>query len=244
MKKIRFCTAGDSQSLLHARNCLLAWGYDVLPSPDLTATHLLLPIPSLDPQGLIRGGPPLQQILAQCSPEITVLGGILPDLPVRHWDLLQDPHYIAENAAITAHCTLGIVLQHLPFTLAGKPVLILGWGRIGKCLAQLLSGMGAQVTVAARDEYDRAMIQALRLGAAELPPADVTGYLMIINTIPAPVLNAADAAPDALLVDLASARGIYGEGVLWERRLPERRAPQSAGILIAKTALRYALGKE
>ena len=244
MKKICFYTLGASDALTHARNCLLSWGYSVADAPCPAVTHLLLPVPSLEPSGSIKGGPNLQDALSSFSPEVTVLGGILPPLPVATVDLLQDAHYTAENAAITAHCALGLLIQQLPTTLTNLPVLILGWGRIGKCLGQLLSGMGAQVTVAARRVEDRAMIAALRMEAVDLPVPQADRYTVVINTIPAPVLQAADTRPGAYLLDLASQPGIIGAHVHWERGLPGRLAPQSAGTLIAKTALRYALGKE
>lgn len=244
MKKICFYTLGASDALTHAKNCLLSWGYQMAEAPCPAVTHLLLPVPSMDSNGTIKGGPVLQEILPQFSPEVTVLGGMLPPLPVRTVDFLQDPHYTAENAAITAHCALTIVLQNCSSTLADLPVLILGWGRIGKCLAQLLTGMGARVTIAARNIADRAMVEALRMEAVAFPVPNPEHYSIIINTIPAPVLSADQTRPGALLLDLASQRGITGDAVLWERGLPGRSAPQSSGALLAKTALRYALGKE
>ena len=67
---------------------------------------------------------------------------------------------------------------------------------------------------------------------------------IIINTAPAPVMDQQEARPDALLVDLASIKGITGDRVIWARGLPNKDAPDASGILIAKTALRYALRKE
>lgn len=244
LKKICFCTAGTSEALTHARNNLLSWGYNVVSKPGETVTHLLLPVPSLEADGVIKGGPPLSHLLSQLPQDITVLGGMLPLLPLHSIDLLQDPHYTAENAAITAHCALGILLRETKSTLVNAPVLILGWGRIGKCLAQLLAGIGAHVTVAARNPADRAMAEALRFNSVPLPVPEPEKYVLVINTVPAPVLTASETQPGAILLDLASKRGIEGENVLWERGLPGRLAPQASGVLIAKTALRYALGKE
>ena len=45
-------------------------------------------------------------------------------------------------------------------------------------------------------------------------------------------------------MDLASVRGIAGDRVDHALALPGKDAPQESGNLIAKTALRYALGKE
>lgn len=244
MRKIVFCSIGSSPALIHARNQLSAWGYPMAPQLDATVTHLLLPVPSLDPQGNISGGPPLSQVLAQLSGSATVIGGMLPQLPFSTVDLLQDAYYTAENAAITAHCALSIALQKLQRTLKNAPVLVIGWGRIGKCLAELLQAVGANTSVAVRKETDCAMLQALGYTGVTLENWQPKQYILIFNTVPAPVLQSQEAAEDALLIDLASKQGILGDGVYWERALPGRMAPETSGILIAKTALRYALGKE
>ena len=46
------------------------------------------------------------------------------------------------------------------------------------------------------------------------------------------------------ITDLASVKGIAGDNVIWARGLPGKDAPEESGTLIAKTVLRYALGKE
>ena len=53
-----------------------------------------------------------------------------------------------------------------------------------------------------------------------------------------------EAKKDALLMDLASVRGIAGDRVNWALALPGKDAPEVSGTLIAKTALRYALREE
>ena len=147
-------------------------------------------------------------------------------------DLLEDPEYLAENAAITAHCALSIAAQLLPVTLADAHPLVLGWGRIGKCLAKLLHAMGACVTVAARKESRRVMIDALGYKSCAVEDIHTENYRLIINTVPAMVLPKAPGT--ALKIDLASVQGIGGAEVLQARGLPGRLAPESSGALIAQ----------
>jgi dipicolinate synthase subunit A len=134
-------------------------------------------------------------------------------------------------------------MENLPVTLDGCKTLIIGWGRIGKCLAPLLKALGAKVTVAARKEADRAILEATGYSAVETGCIDAGKYRLIINTVPAPVLDDDAAKKDVLWIDLASKKGIFGENVLWARGLPGKDAPESSGELIARTVLRY-LGKE
>ena len=188
----------------------------------------------------------MESILASLPGGLTVIGGNLEHPSLTRYpriDLLKDPYYIAENADITAHCALKLALSKLPVTLKGQPVLVIGWGRIGKCLAKLLCAMGAEVAVYARKEADRATLAAL----GYLPKQALDGYRIIFNTAPAPVISQEEAAlcrSDCLKIDLASEVGIAGDDVLWARGLPGKDAPESSGRLIARTILRLCGGKE
>lgn len=203
------------------------------PTPD--ATHLLLDVPLRQTD--------IAKNLSMLPTGITVIGGNL-EIPVlegyRKIDLLQDPEYLAKNAAITAHCALKLALPYLDVTLEGCPVLILGWGRIGKCLARLLKVLGAEVTVAARKEADRAMLKALGYRAVEFDALSkmLHGFRLIYNTVPERILSESTTFPtDCVKIELASRPGLPGEAIDG-RGLPGKLAPESSGRLIAETILR------
>ncbi len=252
MNGITFCLAGNTPALAYAEKFLTERGVDVTHVPSAEVTHLLLPVPSFDANGDIKGGGKLAQILKELPDSVTVLGGNLKNRIPKDRntaDLLQDELYLAENAAITADCTLGILIENLPVTLPGCPVLILGWGRIGQCLAQKLKALGTDVTVAARRSASRAMAAALGFSTIliENPGFTLRRYRVIVNTVPAPILSETDTAhcrPDCLKIDLASVKGIAGDDVIWARGLPSKDAPESSGRLIAETAIRLAFRKE
>ena len=214
----------------------------VSPAPEEQVTHHLLPIPSLNTDGSIRGGGDLQGILSTLPKNITIIGGNLNHTSLTRYqtlDLLQDPVYVAENADITARCAIKLLCDFLPCTLKNLPVLIIGWGRIGKCLARLLRANDACVTVYARKETDRAMLTALGYSTQDAP--DPTGFRVVINTAPATVLP--DCPKATFKMELSSILGIGGENVLWARGLPAIHAPESSGKLIADTVIRL-LNKE
>ena len=241
MSRYIFYPINRSQVLQAAGEALKSRGYGVVDRPCESVTHLLLPVPSFDPGGTVKGGIPLDDILSQLHRDVTVIGGNLDHPALEGYktiDLLQDPFYLARNAAITAHCALGLILTGLPVTLPEQEVLIIGYGRIGKCMADLLRNIGARVTVAARKETDRAMAESL--GHRSITPNEWTPdqYRIIVNTVPAPVLDAAQCNSNALLLDLASSRGIIGERVNWARGLPGICTPETSGHLIAETVLR------
>lgn len=244
-----FYPATRSPALLAAAEALKRRGYGVVSRPCDSVTHLLLPTPSFDADGTIKGGGELKELLNILPKNVTVVGGNLGAPDYRCMDLLKDAEYLASNAYITAHCAIRLAMLHLPVTLRHCRVLIIGWGRIGKCLTRLLRAIEADLTVAARKETDRATAHAL--GYAAVHPDELDGqldrYRAIINTAPHPILSSEqlrDCCDKCLKLDLASVQGLEGPDVLWARGLPAKDAPESSGALIAKTVIRLLDRKE
>lgn len=241
-----FYTAGHTDALDYATAELKRKGFAFASQPDKTVTHLLLPVPSFDPDGKVKGGVSLAPVLELLSRNVTVFGGNLGSFVPAGYktvDLLQDSLYLAENADITAHCAVKLAMTKLPVTLQGCHVLVIGWGRIGKCLAKLLKNMGAIVTVAARKESDRAMLSALGYDTENVRCLgySLVRYRVIFNTVPFMVLPSESiqfCAPDCLKIDLASVPGMDASDVIWARGLPNKDAPESSGKLIARSVLR------
>jgi len=244
-----FYPATRSPALLAAAEALKFKGYGVVDRPCESVTHLLLPVPSFDPDGSIKGGGELKDLLEILPKNITVVGGMLSGVSHKKIDLLEDAEYLSANAYITAHCALRLAMMQLPVTMRHCKVLIIGWGRIGKCLTRLLRALEADLTVAARKETDRATAHALGYKAIEpsLMEGDLNRYRLIINTVPHPMLSEhqlKDCRNGCLQIDLASAKGLEGADVLWARGLPGKDAPESSGALIAKTVIRLLDRKE
>ena len=209
-----YCLPGNAATE-HAGRILQKLNVPVSFVPEAAATHWLLPVPT--------------RIPVQAPEGVTVIGGNLEGTGI---DLLKDPFYLAENAAITARCAMGLI--------KGSSVLILGWGRIGKCLGCFLREAGVEVTIAARKESDVAMIRALGYEGIffhEAPPL-LPQFDTIINTVPATVLSADGCREDCVLVELASRPGMVGDNIMDGRGLPGKFAPEESGRLIARTVLR------
>ncbi len=238
--------AGSTEAIACAARALRRRECAVMCKPDASVTHVILDVPSFAPDGSLRGGGSFDALLASLPENITVIGGnLMGHIPetIPFIDLLQDPMYLAQNAGITAHCALQVAMNALPVTLEGSPVLVVGWGRIGKCLAALLKQLGANVAVSARKETDCAML--LALGYTIQPfydaPYGPLDYRVIFNTVPAPVLTVEflRACPaDCVKIELASTQGFAGSDVIVARGLPGKYAPESSGELIARTILR------
>ena len=223
-------------------------GFHIASTPSDDVTHLILPAPAT----ALAKDHDLQQILNSLPSSVTAIGGNL-DSPVlrgyRIFDLLKDETYLARNAAITAECSLRIAAQQLPVTLSGTEALILGWGRIGKCLAKLLQSIGCTVTIAARKGSDLAMISALGYRAITYSSLQSSAgeYRIVFNTVPAEVLSAQDCEKfpeNCKMIDLASTSGICSPNVIQARGLPGKMVPETSGGLIAQTVRDWILKEE
>lgn len=238
MEQLLIYPVGSSESCRYATGLLEKSGISLTDHPSPEITHLLLDIPSKDDSGL-------KELLRMLPKRITVIGGYLNHDILRSYhsmDLLKDPYYLAKNAAITADCALKVASQYLRTTFADAPTLVLGWGRIGKCLSGTLKALECPVTVAARKDADRAMLEALGYQAVDFSdiPSLLAKHCILFNTVPDLPLHGdtIDNWTNGIAIDLASAPGMQGTKVIPARGLPGKYAPESSGRLICDTILR------
>lgn len=238
MKNILIYPAGSSDACRYAAGFLANAKIPLVDHPTPEVTHVLLDIPT-DAEVAAK-------LLPMLPSNVIAVGGNIPDaLSQNHKtvDLLKLEAYLAPNAAITADCALRVALPQLKTTLADSPALVIGWGRIGKCLAQLLRAVGCPVTVAVRKGKDLATLLSLGYDAVEVTriPDILTRFRLIFNTAPEPVLSAQQLSlcGNCVKIDLASSPGLLGEDVIRARGLPGKYVPESSGRLIAETLLHY-----
>lgn len=229
----------NTPALDYATDALRKRGIRIADGGSPEVTHLLLPVPWSEP---------IEPALQNLSPTVTIIGGNLnlPDRPCI--DLLKDEGYLAKNAMITAHIAMNLAFRQLPVVAEECPVLVVGWGRIGKCLCKLLQGAGAEVTIAARKDSARAMAETMGCKACQIHTLKymLRRFRIIFNTVPCPVLNQEQMChcrSDCVKMDLASTSGMPGEDIITARGLPGKYAPESSGRLIADTIVRL-LAKE
>lgn len=241
MDHVLFYPIGITDSCRHCVKLLRQLGFPLTDHPSPDVTHLLLDVPSFDATGFLKDGTDLKELLRMLPKSLTIIGGNLNQEYLQDYpkiDLLQDPHYLAANAAITAECALQVAAPYLKTTFSNSPALILGWGRIGKCLAKLLAAIGCPVAVAARKETDRAMLEALGYRSVEFSkfPELLCQYQILFNTVPdLPIQIDGDRV---IAIDLASYPGMKGNHIITARGLPGKYAPESSGKLIATTISR------
>ena len=164
------------------------------------------------------------------------------------YDYAAREEFCVRNAVLTAEGAVGLLLNEYEDSVFGAKILVTGYGRIGRILARYLCALGAEVTVAVRSLQARAWVQSEGAAACDYSYKELKQYDIILNTVPAPVLDA-DAINrvrrDCLIVDLASSPGGVDRDRAEERgitcihalALPGKTAPAAAGRIIADTIL-------
>ena len=130
-------------------------------------------------------------------------------------DYFQRPELASLNAVPTAEGCICLLMQLRERTIWQSPILVLGYGKVGRAVARRLQVLGGRVTVAARSPEQRAGARCAGCRAADLTQLRrlLPGFDAVVNTIPAPVLGKGELAclpAGALVIDLASLPG--GEG--------------------------------
>ena len=153
----------------------------------------------------------------------------------------QDEELMVLRAPAIAEGAIRIAIEHTEVTLHDNPCLIVGFGKIGPALARSLTGIGARVTIAARNGLQRA--RAWEMGCTAVPleqmPEVAQRARVIFNIVPARLLERAvleSLDTQTLLIDLAAPPGgidfdaarELGLKAIWGRGLGGR-APRTVG---------------
>lgn len=222
---------------------------------------VLLPLPCsrdgksihapFSPEKLTVGQEELE--LLQTKPVFAGMKSRLPFEPGRVFDYGAREEFAVENAVPTGEGAIEIAMREYEGTIHGSECLVIGYGRIGRVLSDMLCGLGARVTVSARSLRDRAFIAAK--GCRAMASDELSGhYDLVFNTAPALVLDActlARVASGAVVIDLASMPG--GVDDLAAQRLsiktihalslPGKVAPKSSGMIM-KNAVYHIIREE
>jgi len=165
--------------------------------------------------------------------------------------LSEDAAFINENAVLTAEGALSCAMQNAPFALTGERCMVIGYGRIGRALTEMLVGLRAVVTVVSRREAGRLQAMARGAYAASLPGMKplLPDQKVVFVTSPERMLDreALSYIPkSAFVYDLSSAPyGVdhpaaseMGLNVRLESGLPGRYCPVSAAVSMYRAIMR------
>lgn len=223
------------------------WDYLVLPVKPCTGdSALYAPFSETDPV-------PLSEILSCVKEGGAVLEGKSTGVLKKQFPLLSFESYLERedfqllNAVPSAEGAVFTATKELSVTLSGLSVLVVGMGRIGTALVNILKGFGADITVAVRSA--EGIAKARLAGVKFCHISDINGgYRLVFNTAPALVFDAElleKFSSDTLFIDLASEPGgidfdsahKLGLKTLHALGLPGKKSPVTAGEIIAETVM-------
>lgn len=169
---------------------------------------------------------------------------------IEYYNFMQDEVFTIENAKLTAEGVLNELITATPCSIFENNVLVLGSGRCGQTLVQLLNKIGVQNTVATFHEksYEKAHLFTNNvIYKAELEQ-QIFKFDVIINTVPVEVLNEQalqQLQKNAVIIEVASMQSInesllkkYNINYILAPALPKKVSAQSAGNLIYKFILK------
>lgn len=267
-----YAIIGGDARFSHLARLLKGQGYDVglfFHKADGIADALCIKEEKLSrAKNIIMNYPPntdsgitYEEILSKVSykAKIYLCGPKNPDACPLHRkvvNLWEDEALLVENAYLTAEGAVAAAMQASSHTMKDLNCMIIGWGRIGRALTEILVGLGAHVTVASRSEANRN--RAIERGAESVALEDVELRLpeqrVIFSTPPSMVLDERTLKfvnEETIIIDLASPpygvdlQAAWNRGLrTWrEPGLPGRYCPESAGEALMK-ALKRAGGME
>lgn len=204
----------------------------------------------------------LSLLFETVSPDTVIIGGKFTPAVInmaqskgrRIVDYFESEELQIKNTVPTAEGAIAIAMNELPVTINGSKMAVIGYGRVGKMLADKLYALGADVTVAARKSSDLAWAKSHRYSTLKIETCHGVstllslgaGYDVIFNTVPywlfdKSILSRLDT--NTLIIDLASApggvdskaAGECGVRVIWALSLPGKCAPFTAGKIICES---------
>jgi dipicolinate synthase subunit A len=159
--------------------------------------------------------------------------------------------FLTSNAHLTAEALVAMIINNLPISISEGTFLILGYGRIGKALSDMLKSMGGKVTACARKESDFALMRKKGIEGIHTDNINtVAGFDCLINTIPFKVTNEdfyKNLNSDCVIIDASASPGYidtdaakkYQLNVIGAFGLPGKISPASAGKAIVTTVNDY-----
>lgn len=189
--------------------------------------NVILPLPVFSEKNIIntpnyKGSVTAQQILNEVCNETHIIGGRFTDefkaelikKGATVTDIMEREEFAILNAIPTAEGAVSLAIDNTDFTLHGAKILILGFGRIGKSLSEILKGFGARVYAVMRNTRDLAYAELMGVTPVKMTSEDFEQNLkdadIVFNTAPALILDSKRLnlmKNNSLIIDLASLPG-------------------------------------
>ncbi len=202
--------------------------------------------------------PTVSRLLSLVGKGTVIFAGYISDdilmlaknLGLRMFDYAAAPGFAERNAVPTAEGAAKLVIENTEGTVMHAKIAVLGYGRTGKAVAELLKSMDADVTIAARNDLARtvALTRGLKAVHTDELKEMMPNFDAVINTIPSLIITGkmlSRMQPRCPIIELASAPGgvdkdravKHGIRVINAPGLPAVVAPRAAGEIVAASVL-------
>lgn len=167
-------------------------------------------------------------------------------------DILKDSNLAWENAYLTAEGLLSEIISSAPFSLKNSNVMIIGFGKCGSNIGNLLKPLCEKVFFYDHTDNNRSRLSSY--GFKSIKYNEISDYIpkmnIVINTVPKNVLSEehlSHASSTAIFYEIASYPFGFHKDVFDEHNLrlvtcpglPGKYSPKSAGEIISESILRY-----
>ena len=189
----------------------------------------------LDNSILIAGVLPIEQV------------SILRSKSISYHNIIADEIFAVENCTQTAEAALMLMIRATNISIYDMHISVLGYGRLGKAVTNILDKLGLNISVHTSDYFERASAHMTNCQVYDLT-SPISNADVIINTIPAKVLpqdKLKCAKKSCYILDLASYSSvencdISALGLSYDNALglPGKHSPKSAGKILTDAILR------
>lgn len=182
--------------------------------------------------------------IKQAGKTALVLSGGFDFENINYIDYLNLDSFCIANATPTAEGAIAQAITDTPFCLCNSSVLVIGYGRVAKILADRLAALKCDLTVSARKSRDFAYLDAL--GIKHIHTNEVqklsNKFDIIFNTIDVQIFKNFDNLKNCYLYDLSTKGCINFDEALKNNikakklpGIPGKTAGVTAGKIIAQT---------
>ena len=255
---MNICVIGNSKrSSLLAEN-LKKYGYSVRHITDgmflssiIESDYIVLPIPTLLPNGCINIENSKKEIEKYFSKNSIIIGYNFHCETNKTVDLSLREDFAYLNAIPTAEGAIATALNNSDTSLFYSKILITGFGRVSKILADRLLGLKCKVTIAARSDRDLSLATALGYDAMHIKDLENTieNFDIVFQTVPSLILSQnllKKMNKNTLIIELSSKSvgtdtnfaKTNGNNLINAAALPEKVSPNTAANILTLCVLK------
>ena len=165
-------------------------------------------------------------------------------------DVIKDPDFAIKNAIPTAEGVIKIIIENTDITIWKSNIALIGFGRVGKRIAEVLNKLGANIWCYDIKKEEVANIKMCGYNVLKDICESLEQKDIIINTVPETIIkeqNLKYISKDSLIVDVASESGgidfkyaeINNYKCIHALGLPGNIAPKSAASYIKEIMEKY-----